>query len=274
MIRSTRWLNSTTLSTRSIMGGRQNIYPPSNAGLSRIINSPGGDVYADIVGVGGIPSAEAVGNPSLTVNIVAVGIANTEAVGQPTVAAVVKPTGIASGEIIGQPTIASSLQLSGIASAEVVGQPSITVSVQVNGIPSEELVGTPTITVSMTLVGIVSGEHVGVPSVSTDVNLIGIPSGEFVGQPSITIDLGLQGVVSSEQVGTPTLTWESQTWTIQCIGIESEEALGVPVIMVVPDLSWPPVVWIPGVHRRVVVQSVVFEDKDGVIRVITSEMLI
>ena len=65
---------------------------------------------AQIVGAGGIASAEAFGTPAVAANIAATGIASAEAFGQPTVAvgspaSIVDAGGIPSGEAFGLPLV-------------------------------------------------------------------------------------------------------------------------------------------------------------------------
>jgi hypothetical protein len=102
----------------------------------------------DITGAGQIASADAFGQPTLSLIVNAAGIASAEAIGQPTVIAVVSAQGIASAEAFGSPGVVAVVGLVGIQSAEAFGFPTVSVTTDhditgAGGIQSEEAFDLP-----------------------------------------------------------------------------------------------------------------------------------
>lgn len=108
-------------------------------------------VAQNIVGVGGIASGEAIGQPTISTGVTPAdiigvgGIASAEALGTPAVGASVSAAGIATVNAVGSPSLAVSLILAGIGSGEAVGAPSVGVQLVLQGVVSEEAIGMPTI---------------------------------------------------------------------------------------------------------------------------------
>jgi lysophospholipase L1-like esterase len=226
-------------------------------GFNTIVNYEYFQYTDSIIGAGGIASAEAFGQPTISVNVSTIGIASAEVFGQPTVtvagtghdiigaggiassesfgqpaiSATVQSAGIVSGEVFGQPTISARVSAAGIASAEAFGLPSISARISPASIPSSEVFGQPTISVRISPASIVSAESFGLPSLSVMISPTGIASAEAFGQPTIygsehlILDAG--GISSGESFGQPSISA-----TIKPAGIVSGEIFGNPTISV------------------------------------------
>lgn len=152
----------------------------------------------------GIPSAEAVGTPTLTPGSV-------------------KPTAIDSGEAFGTPHL-------------IIPQ-----FVEPTGIPSGEEVGTPSVARPGTIIppSIASSEAVGSPAIvrAGSISPTGIASLEVVGEPTLLTPDQLvepEGAVSAEAVGTPTIV-RAPTHVIVPTSIASLETFGSPVVSLGPN---------------------------------------
>lgn len=164
-----------------------------------------------VTGVGGIPTAEAFGLPTVgDLGITGVGqIASAEAFGSPAVQAQVNDAGIVSAEAVGAPTLSAGVTLSGIVSAEALGTPVVSARINTTGIVTAEAVGSPAVGTAITDVG-------------------GIVSAEAFGQPVVSarvVDVG--GIVSQEAVGAPTVGFNGITGVG---GISSLEAFGFLIV--------------------------------------------
>jgi hypothetical protein len=168
----------------------------------------------NITGAGSIPSAESVGQPTVTYvpiqNIVDAGsIPSAESVGLATISATIYPASIATAESVGAPAIATTISAISIASAESFGAPSLSATITTTSIASAESFGQPTIT---TITGI-NGAG-------------GIASAESFGEPGISVSLYPESIASSESVGVPSISV-----IIQTSGIPSAESIGLPVVL-------------------------------------------
>jgi hypothetical protein len=165
---------------------------------------------AEITGVGGIASAEAIGQPAISLVVLPVSIASLEAIGSPDVAASVGAAGIAGAEVFGQPAVSAVIIPAGIASAEAIGQPSVAATIQAVAIAGVEAFGQPSISAGINAAGITSLEAVGQPSVSVTIGAAGIPSTESFGLPTVSTTAaqditGVGGIGSLESFGQPTI---------------------------------------------------------------------
>jgi hypothetical protein len=142
-----------------------------------VFKASAGGGGASITGAGQIASAEALGQPALSVGIAAAGVASAEAFGAVAVSAGVSAAGIATAEAFGSPSVSPSVSAAGVASAEAFGSPALAVAIGAAGIGTGEAFGQPSVSISgeVIAVGIQSAEAFGAPTISIDgvVQLLG-----------------------------------------------------------------------------------------------------
>lgn len=141
----------------------------------------------------------------------------------------VSPVGIASANALGQPALTLTVASSGSASAEAHGTASVQVGVTPGEIASAEAFGAPSAEARTDAVAIASAEALGAPSVSTalDIIVFGIASAEVFGEPTVllaaeggarrwradmdepalTTRIGAVSIASACAFGLPTLEW-------------------------------------------------------------------
>lgn len=153
----------------------------------------------------------------------------------------VVPISIASAEAFGNPTItvgAVTVQPISIASAEAFGNPSIvpTYTIEADSIASAEAFGSPAVlpgTATIEPISIGSAEAFGNPLIALEVQtvqVISIDSSEAFGSPAVNATYTVQviSIGSSEAFGNPAVT---TTYTVQVISIGSAEAFGNPALL-------------------------------------------
>ncbi|PTR17493.1 hypothetical protein C8R31_101657 [Nitrosospira sp. Nsp2] len=199
-----------------------------------VIPSTGGGA-ASVTGAGQIASAEAIGQPSLTVNIAAAAVTSAEAFGSSGIAATVAASSIASAEAAGSPAIVASVTASGLAGAEALGSAAIAATVDAAGIASAEAVGSPAVggaaAAEITAAGITSAEALGSPALGVAVEAAAIASAEALGQPNVgaaAADVtGVGQIATAEAIGAPVVGI-----AVAGSGVSSAEAFGSPALAV------------------------------------------
>lgn len=175
-----------------------------------------GPVSGALSGAGAIASAEAVGQPTLVLNLTINGVAGAESFGTPVIATDVLLTnvgGIAGAEVLGQPSLSISLNASAIAGAEAFGTPTISTTALIVGagnIPGAEAFGSASLVAILSPAGMLSAELFGNPNVAVvhAIDATGIVSAGAFGGPNVTVPYPVMpyGINSEGAFGTPVLT--------------------------------------------------------------------
>lgn len=197
-----------------------------------------------VITLAGVPSAEAVGTPSVQTTVTPTGVPSAEAVGTPalSISGALAPAGVASAEAVGTPTLivgSVSGAAVGVPSAEAVGQPRLAMTVTPAAVPSAEAVGVPAVAagpVAVTAAGVPTAEVVPSPVVvvgAVAIGASGVPSAEVVPAPKLTLRLFAIGVPSGETVGTPTLGIGAVG--IYLTGVPTGEMVGFPEVTITLD---------------------------------------
>lgn len=146
----------------------------------------------------------------------AVAFPHDEAPGVPALVAVVGVAGIASGEAFGQPTVgsaAATIEAAGIASAEAFGAPVVAAEVAAAGVASAEAFGAPIVAAVVATTGIASAEAFGLAALVLEIDCTGIASAEAFGQPAVDVGAAHQidcaGIASAEAFGLCTVAADS-----------------------------------------------------------------
>lgn len=176
----------------------------------------------------GIASAEAIGQPTISVQVAAAGVASAQAIGAPVVAAQVAAAGIATAEASGQPAVSVQIAAAGIASAEAIGQPTVgsaAATIDAAGIASAEAHGAPAVSAQVAAAGIASAQAIGQPAIAAQIAATGIATSEAVGAPTISVSVAAAGIASAEATGQPAVSAG-----IAAVGVASATALGQPAV--------------------------------------------
>lgn len=154
------------------------------------------------------------------------GIASAEAVSG--VLIPIGMVGVGSSEAFGQPHVGASVSIRGAVSAEAAGRPKIELPVQPVGVGTSGAFGRPAVHYSVPILGTDSGEAFGEPNVGLFliINLEGAPSSSSVAQPRVTShnDLFPTAVDSSESSGSPQI---QLTFNARLQGAPPDEAFGL-----------------------------------------------
>jgi hypothetical protein len=197
---------------------------------SEVLGLPIVGAASDIIGAGGIVSAEGFGVPALFATISGGSIISSETIGAPIISASVSASSIPSSEDLGSPSLSAALAIAGIISLETFGLPSISLSISSSGISSLETFGLPTIGTPTGIIGvggISSGEIIGAANIQARLFLVGIIPEESFGLPIVHSFgiYGVGGILSEEAGGNPSLSS-----VLAMAGIASLEAFGLPSI--------------------------------------------
>lgn len=160
----------------------------------------------------------------------------------------IAPTSIPSAEAVGRPTVVpGEVTISipaGVPSAEAVGSPSL-VPVQgievTAGIPSAEAVGTPTVVPGAAVLkptsiyeGVV-GTPTLIPGTATVVVNTGVPSGESVGTP--VVSFGIAAVDLPKAFPRTEIPYPEIEYELICVARIPQQS-GVPLLMEIDPIDW------------------------------------
>lgn len=180
----------------------------------------------------GIPTAEAVGSPTVVGQLVLAPSSITSAEAFSTGALLhqqIRGTGVASAEAIGTAKLNQQLITVGVTSAEAVGTAKLNQQVVVGaGVTSAEAFGTPTLLLSIAVTGIASDEAFGVALLNQQIRALGIATAEAFGVAKLNQQILLAaGIASAEAFGTAIVSTASAGQTLSPSGIATAEAFGL-----------------------------------------------
>jgi len=172
--------------------------------------STGGTTH-DLVGIGQIASAEALGSLALSAGVASSGVATGEALGSAGIAPRISTIGIATAEVIGSTAVAAAVSAAGgIETAEAEGSPQLAAGIAGSAIASTEALGDATLAATIQAAGITSIETVGAPEVGgvAPANVVGagaIASTEASGNPAVYVIVESAGITTAEILGQPAI---------------------------------------------------------------------
>lgn len=208
------------------------VVQPAGVATAEAIGQPTVGSAAALVDVAGIPSAEAFGTPALAVVVAPAGVASGEVGPGPVLAVNIGATGIATAEAFGQPTITlnAAITAAGIASAEVFGAPAVAATVTGGFVDTAEAFGLPTVQlvgpVQIVCTGIASEEAFGSPRIGNLADDQAVGAGRRrMFDARRPVRLALRGIPSEEAFGAPILLPP-----LEPLGIASVSAVGAPSI--------------------------------------------